>query len=816
MLSRFRVIDLSDERGQLAGQMLAVLGADVIAVEPRGGSGSRRVPPFAPGVVDPEASLWHWAYNRGKRSVELDLVGSDVDRAHLARLLAGADVLIESASPVELTAWGIDLDRLRADHPHLVVVSVSAFGRTGPKADRPATDLIAEAASCELYLTGDPDRAPVRVSVPQGFLNAAADAACGALVALAERDRSGLGQLVDISAQESCAFITQGQLLAAPYRTPTPLRRNGAGVAAGPVRLRWVYPAADGHVTITLLFGPHTRFALRLMTWMVEAGELDPAELDRNWTDSVTDVIEGTAPAGLFDDLADRIAAFTSRRTKAELLAGALERGVLMAPVSTIAELLASEQHTARRYWDELDHPEFGRTLRYPGPFTLKTGTPLRRPGRAPSLGEHTEEVLAEPARRPSLPAGGAPGAGDAAAPLAGVKVVDLTWFMAGPSTTRMLADWGATVVRVESAHRPDGGRVSGPFLDGRATPDSGGYPLTNNAGKLGLALDLSRAEARPVLDDLVRWADVVVVNYSPRACRSMGLDHATLATVNPAVIHVSSCLMGQTGPLAEFIGFGNLSAAIAGFYEIGGWPDRPPIGPYLAYTDVLAPRFTFCAILAALEERRRTGTGCSIDLSQAESSIQLLAPAVLEHQLTGTNPSRHGNDDLRHAPHGVYRCAGDDAWLAVACTDDDAWQRLCTAIGRADLGGDPALRTASDRLRTRRQLDAELESWTAIRTAADAEATLVAAGVAAHRVLDAEGCWADEQLAHRGHYRTVSHPHHGEVIVQGPRLSFSRSVCSTTRAAPPIGEDTFTILSDLLGYDVERIAGLAGAEVLE
>ena len=814
MLSRFRVIDLSDERGQLAGLMLAMLGADVLAVEPAGGSGSRRVPPFAPGVPALEGSLWHWAYNRGKRSVELDLMNPGADRDRFAGLLAGADVLIESASPGELAGWGIDLAELQVMHPHLVVVSVSAFGRSGPKAGWPATDLIAEASACELYLTGDQDRAPVRVSVPQGYLNAAADAACGALVALAERDRSGAGQHVDASAQESCAFITQGQLLAAPYRTPTPLRRNGAGVAAGPVKLRWVYRAADGHVTITLLFGPHARFALRLLQWMVEVGELDAAELERDWTNVVSDVIEGRVAAGFLEGLQVTIDRFTSTRTKADLLAGALERGVLMAPVSSIAEILASEQFIFRGYWDEVEHPELSRVLRYPGPFTLKTGTPLRRLGRPPSLGEHTVDVLKETARQPGILVDA--GVAKTAAPLVGTKVLDLTWFMAGPSTTRMLADWGATVVRVESVRRPDGGRGSGPFLDGKATPDSGGYPLTNNAGKLGLALDLSRPEARPVLEDLIRWADVVVVNYSRRACRSMGLDHATLAALNPKLINVSSCLMGQTGPLADFAGFGNLSAALAGFYEIGGWPDRPPIGPYLAYTDVLAPRFTFCVILAALEERRRTGSGCHIDLSQAESSIQLLAPVVLEHQLTGAIPGRHGNDDLRYAPHGVYPCAGEDSWLAVACADDDAWLRLCAVIGRADLAADQSLRSAAGRLRKVRDLDPEIAAWTTVRTGAEAETLLVDAGIAAHRVLDSAGCWADPQLAHRGHYRTVAHPIHGEVVIQGPRLSLSRSACSTVRAAPPIGEDTFEVLQDLLGYDIDHIAELAAAEALE
>jgi crotonobetainyl-CoA:carnitine CoA-transferase CaiB-like acyl-CoA transferase len=393
---------------------------------------------------------------------------------------------------------------------------------------------------------------------------------------------------------------------------------------------------------------------------------------------------------------------------------------------------------------------------------------------------------------------------------------VDLTWYMAGPATTRMLADWGATVVRVESANRPDGGRGSGPFRDGRSDPDGGGYGLTHNSGKLGLALDLSQAGSRPVIEDLVRWADVAVVNYSPRANRNLGFDWPTLSAVNPRLILVSSCLMGQTGPLAEFAGFGNLSAAIAGFYELGGWPDRPPVGPYLAYTDVVAPRFTFCSILAALDERERTGRGRYLDISQAEAAMWLLAPSVVDYQLTGREQTRVGNDDPNHAPHGVYPVAGEDRWVAVACTADGQWPGLARTIGRPDLADDPALATASGRLARRRELDEAVAAWTRTIEGGEVEARLQAVGVPAHQLLDSAGCWADPQLEHRGHFQPLAHPRHGEVIVQGPRLAFSRTRCSTRRAAPPIGEDTFSVLSELLGYDDDRIADLAAAEILE
>ncbi|MEA3213946.1 MAG: hypothetical protein QOJ19_102, partial [Acidimicrobiia bacterium] len=457
-----------------------------------------------------------------------------------------------------------------------------------------------------------------------------------------------------------------------------------------------------------------------------------------------------------------------------------------------------------------------GRTLRYPGAFVQASDSPLKHLGPSPTVGQHTAQVLAEARESTSAKPTPRPASTEPVAPLAGLKVVDLTWYMAGPSTTRMLADWGATVVRVESVARPDGGRGSGPALNGRHGPDSGGYSLTHNSGKLGLAVNLTRPESRAVLEDLVRWADVAVVGYSPRAARNLRLDYGSLSAVNPQLIMLSTCLMGQTGPLAEFAGFGNLSAAIAGFYEIGGWADRPPIGPYLAYTDVVAPRFSFCSVLAALEHRERTGRGQLLDLSQAESTAHLLSPAVLDVQVNGRVAGRHGNDDDHAAPHGVYPANGEDRWVAIACPDDRSWQALAGAMGRADLAGDPALATLAGRIEQRRELDEAVAAWTSSLTAAEVQDCLQALGVPAHELLDSAGCWADPQLQHRGHFQELSHPLHGTVRVQGPRLHFSRTATSVHRAAPPLGEDTFEVLHDLLGYDDDRIAELAAAEVLE
>jgi benzylsuccinate CoA-transferase BbsF subunit len=275
-------------------------------------------------------------------------------------------------------------------------------------------------------------------------------------------------------------------------------------------------------------------------------------------------------------------------------------------------------------------------------------------------------------------------------------------WALAGPGATRTLADCGARVVRIESTSRLDVCRTLNPWLNGEIGPENSAIFHSTNAGKRMLTLDPTTPEGREVVLDLVRWADVVTESFSPRGMKGFGLDYETLREVKPDLIMLSTCLMGQTGPLARFAGFGNLAAAISGFHELTGWPDRDPAGPFSAYTDYIAPRYNAIAVLAALEHRRRTGQGQHIDLSQAEAALHFLAPAMLEYTVNGTIPSRVGNRDGELAPHGVYPAAGDDDWVAVACRDDADWRGQDRrrghalrplALPRRPTGGGPDLR---------------------------------------------------------------------------------------------------------------------------
>jgi crotonobetainyl-CoA:carnitine CoA-transferase CaiB-like acyl-CoA transferase len=399
--------------------------------------------------------------------------------------------------------------------------------------------------------------------------------------------------------------------------------------------------------------------------------------------------------------------------------------------------------------------------------------------------------------------------------PLKDVKICDFMWVMAGPASTRILADYGATIVRIESPTRIDTARTLQPFFDNKLGPDSSGLFANCNAGKLGISLDLGNSAARAVVHDLVRWADVVTESFSPKAMRAWGFDYESLRKVNPGLVMLSSCLMGQTGPLAKIAGFGNMAAAISGFHNLTGWPDRPPSGVFGAYTDYVSPRFTAMAILAALDHRRRTGQGQYIDQSQAECSIHFLGPAILDYTVNGRVGERVGNSDAAFAPHGVYPAAGDDQWVAIVCRDDDDWRRLCAAMENENLARDSRYASAAGRLEHRDAIDSAIANWSRKLDRGAIESRLQSHGVPAHQVQNSADAYADPQFAHRGHFVALEHPSLGKFTVEGPRAKLARTPADVRRAAPSLGQDNQYVLESILGYDETRIGELVAAGAL-
>ncbi len=392
MLSPYRVLDLTNERGLLCGQILGDLGADVLKIEPPGGSPARGIGPFYGDEPHSDRSLFWWAYNRNKRSVTLD-VDSDEGREILMRLVRSAHFLIESDNPGCMVERGLGYDDLAAVNPALIYVSITPFGQNGPKAHYADSDLIVWAAGGPLALTGDHDRPPVRLSVPQAFLHAGADAAVAALIALFAYHRSGHGQHIDVSAQHSVTQATFGSSLYTPLGLNEG-QRVSSGIKYGPLTMRWVYPAKDGYVAVSLLFGsaigPMTK---RLMAYICEAGGCDEATRDKDWEAYYELVFSGAEPVEEFERVKQVVEDFTKTKTKAELLKAALERGLLIAPIVTVDEVVESEQLAARGYWQELEHAELDARVRYPGPFAKLSESPLAYRRRPPTVGEHNREI---------------------------------------------------------------------------------------------------------------------------------------------------------------------------------------------------------------------------------------------------------------------------------------------------------------------------------------------------------------------------------------------------------------------------------------
>lgn len=816
-LAPYRVLDLTGALGPLAGKMLADLGADVVRVEPPEGSALRRRPPFADGVADPERGLAWWTYAAGTRSVALDLA-APAGRADFLALARAADFLLESLPPGTLEGLGLGWPVLARENPRLILTSVSPFGQAGPHAGWRAPELVLQAMGGMLHPVGDPDRAPVRVGGAQASCQAAGQALLGTLVAHFERQRTGRGRWVDTAAQHaltSC-LLSETALPVLHGFTPT---REGSAVRTSGFRRRILFRCRDGFVALTVGGGALAGAMMTaLVAWMAAEGQAPPFMRERDWHqwDNAYLIAAGARGQEDIDRVGEAIAAFTVTRTKAELYEAALTRGLLIAPVADMADLAADRQLTARGFFVPVAEPRVGRPVRFPGAWAKLSATPLRPPRPSPRLGEHTAEVPAEwrpraPAR-PESPAAAPP----PNLPFEGIRVVDFAWVATGPLTGRLLAEFGADVIRLESARRLDPGRTLTPWADQKAGPNRSQGFANYNAAKRSVALDLARPEAREIARRLIATADVVVESFSAGTTARWGLDWATLSKDRPDLIYLSSCQQGQTGPHAHYRGYGSLAAALAGFYTLTGWPDREPAMIYGAYTDFVAHYFASAAVLAALDHKRRTGQGQHVDLSQLESSLHFLAPEILDYTVNGRVPGSHGNADAVVAPHGVYPCApaGGERWCAIVCETDEEWRALVAYLGAPDWARNPALAEAAGRKAREAELDARLAAFTATQEASALAARLQAVGVPAGVVQSCADLHADPQLASRVAFPLVDHPEMGRTPYETWAFRLGPDQ-APPRRAPLLGEHTEEVLRGILGMSREEIARLTAAGIL-
>lgn len=415
--------------------------------------------------------------------------------------------------------------------------------------------------------------------------------------------------------------------------------------------------------------------------------------------------------------------------------------------------------------------------------------------------------------------------------PFAGLRVADFAWVGVGPIVSKYLADHGAEVVRIESSTYPEALRRVGPFVDDQPGIDRSGYYANFNSSKLGATVNLKHPRGPELIKRFIATCDVVTESFTPGTMAKFGLDYESLRQLRPDLLMISMPHYGQTGPWASYMGYGHVLQAAAGFNHMTGWPDQPPIGTGVAYTDFLVPHLAATALIAALDYRRRTGKGQYIDFGQMEAAIHGLGTAILDWTANGHEQVRLGNHDMEAAPHNAYRCR-DGRWIAIACTTEKHWEGLKAALGRPEWCDMDRMRRRWQRINELKEIDRHLGFWfedftrlerePALQTEEGVEGPPVrkftteevvelmqSFGVPCGIVQSPEAMHADPQLAHRGHYWKLQHPVMGLRAYDGPAFRLSKTPTELRKAAPCLGEDNEYVFKDIAGLNEDEFIEL-------
>ena len=810
-LDGIRVIALTGERGAYCAKLLADLGADVFDVEPPGGSDERRLPPLM--RSDPSVSLHFLHFHRGRQSVVVDREtpeGYDT----FERLVASADVLIEDESSPSL-----DHEALRAVNPGLIHARISGFGATGPQAHWKSSDLVAQAAGSLMYRMGFPEDPPN--SMGEGFAHhqSSAHAAGGILLALARRDATGEGGFVDVSLQEGIALM-QYDVMPMYVTHGTLIKRAGHGQGSSGKRYRRIWECNPGLVRFQLLSQSSDREWPLLLDWL-EAHGHGVGLRDERWLDPAA----RTAGLNELEPVFDRFFRTMDART---LMHEAQDRGIMLMAFNSVGELTTDPQLADEGFFRTIPHPfpsfphsspsfphsspSFSRRREsspHDGAPLTDAGPPyrfasgLREGAPAPALGEGSDPLSLQPS--PSFPPSSSSfprrrESSSLGAPLAGLRVCDFTWVIAGPLHTKWLAAYGAEVVKVERFKK-------GAALNrGNMSPDSVVSFNNLNVGKRSLALDMGFEEARDAIVRLVERSDVVVDNFGPDVLPNWGFTPERLAEINPRIITMSMPALGKTGPHRLYKGLGSYFQARAALDGLIGYPHRDITDVGFAYADTTCNAgHALVALLAALHRRNVTGLGEHVELRQLESTINYLGPALLEYEANGEEPARTGSRSRHLAPQGVYRCDGDDQWCALTVASNEEWAALCRLIGRDAWADDDRFADAPSRMARHDEIDEAIEAWTSRRGPREAAEALQAVGVAASAVLHAGQLIDDDpQMASRGFYRRFAD---GGVVESVPFILSGAEPHFPSASAPEYGEGTRYVLSEVLGLDDPTVA---------
>ncbi|MCV7298838.1 CoA transferase [Mycobacterium barrassiae] len=748
-LHDLRVLEISDRiAGAYCGKLLTDVGADVVKVEPAAGDPFRRFTTTGAAPADGADAPLFTYLNAGKRSVT----------SLSDELLTGADIVIVTATRSAATARGIDPDRLLELAPWLVIVTISDFGWTGPWAERPATEFTLQAASGLTGFRGDPAGPPISVGGDLGEYQGGVWAAYGALAAHRGVRTGGRGVHLDMSMLEAITLMQSGewlhsQLLKAPH-----VRRS--------VEVPSIEPAKDGYVGISMVTGQQ---------WLDFAAMVDCPEF--------TEVPQLQFQIGRWDYrdwIRERIDPWMRERTVAEIVElGQLFR-LPLAPLGNGATVTDMDHLKERGVF--VDNPAGFRQPRPPWLMSAAAPAPIRH---APAIGASDTESLWEPRQS----AAGAPGR-----PLAGLRIVDFTAFWAGPSATHSLAAFGADVIKIESIQRPDGIRYSGGMRkDVDDWWEYGWVFHAMNTNKRSVTLDLQTDEGVRLIKTLIGQADAVIENFSPRVMDQFGLGADALLDLNPRLVMVRMPAFGLTGPWRDRVGFAPTMEQIAGLAWVTGLPDGLPVAPRGA-CDPLAGTHAAFALLAALEFTERTGRGQLVEVPMIESVLNVTAVQPIEFEVFESVLERRGNRG--HHPgetQDVYRCAGDDDWIAVTVRTDAEARALAALMGDADR--DPA-------------------EWFATQDAATVVDQLVAAGIPAAEVISPSIVIENSQLRYRGFFEPLTHPSTGPGLYPCPPFARPAGVDRWLHRPPPtLGQHNGEVLTEFCGLaetDVERLSAAA------
>jgi len=397
------------------------------------------------------------------------------------------------------------------------------------------------------------------------------------------------------------------------------------------------------------------------------------------------------------------------------------------------------------------------------------------------------------------------------------LKIAAFNWAMVGPLTLKFFADYGATVVRVETSLRPCVTRTSAPFKDNSAGINRSGYFNHFSANMMSLSLNMNSPQGMEVAKELIGWADVVMENFTPGVMDKWGLGYEALTKIKPGIIMVRQNGFGIEGPYKNLAAFGMILAAIAGIPQYIGWPDRGPLPVGVgAYTDCISPRFASAALIAALDYRDRTGKGQLIDLAQFETALYFLMPGLLDAAVNKREPARNGNAVPYAAPHNVYQCKGSERWCTIAVTDDVQWTALCKVIGSPDLAKDARFDTLSHRKQNETSLDVLIEAWTVDRAPEEVMSALQAAGVPSGIVKNSADLFEDPQLRSRGLFWPMEHSEMGTFTHLGGSMVLSKTPAEASMPSPCMGEHNEYVLTKILGKTDEEFVELLAAGALE